>query len=161
MPPAYDRRMATLAFRPATPGDVPSLMDLASRMAAFELPPWRTAEEVVAADGQAMTGAVMAADPGSEVFIAERDGVTAGCLHMMVAADFFGRHHAHISVIATTADAEGSGVGRARMAFADDWARGRGLPLITLNVFAGNARARRLYERAGFDVELLKYAKRV
>ena len=47
------------------------------------------------------------------------------------------------------------------MAFADDWARGRGLPLITLNVFAGNARARRLYERAGFDVELLKYVKRV
>jgi ribosomal protein S18 acetylase RimI-like enzyme len=47
------------------------------------------------------------------------------------------------------------------MAFAEDWARGRQLPLITLNVFATNARARRLYERAGFDVEFLKYAKRV
>jgi ribosomal protein S18 acetylase RimI-like enzyme len=136
-------------------------MELASRMAGFELPPWRTADEVIAADRQAMVNAVMAADPDAEVFIAERDGVTAGCLHMVVAADFFGRRHAHISVIATSADAEGSGVGRALMAFAEDWARGRQLPLITLNVFARNARARRLYERAGFDVEFLKYAKRV
>ena len=153
--------MGTLAFRAATPTDVPSLMELASRMAGFELPPWRTPDEVIAADGQAMVSAVMAADPDSEVFIAERDGVTAGCLHMVVAADFFGRRHAHVSVIATSADAEGSGVGRALMAFAEDWTRGRQLPLITLNVFAGNTRARRLYERAGFDVEFLKYAKRV
>jgi ribosomal protein S18 acetylase RimI-like enzyme len=154
-------RMGTLAFRAAALADVPSLMELASRMANFELPPWRTAAEVIAADGQAMVAAVRAADPDSEVFIAERDGVTAGCLHMVVTADFFGSRHAHISVIATSADAEGAGVGRALMAFAEDWARARQLPLITLNVFATNARARRLYERAGFDVELVKYAKRV
>jgi len=153
--------MATLAFRGATPADIPSLTALASRMANFELPPWRTADEVTAADGQAMVSAVRAADPDSEVFVAERDGVIAGCLHMVVAADFFGRRHAHVSVIATSADAEGSGVGRALMAFAEDWARGRQLPLITLNVFAANERARRLYERAGFEVELVKYAKRL
>jgi ribosomal protein S18 acetylase RimI-like enzyme len=91
--------------------------------------------------------------------MAERDGIIAGCLHMIVTADFFGRRHAHISVVATSAGAEGSGVGRALMVFAEDWARSRQLPLITLNVFAANARARRLYERAGFEVEVLKYAK--
>ena len=35
----------------------------------------------------------------------------------------------------------------------------RGVSLLTLNVFAGNARARRVYERAGFVSELLRYTK--
>jgi ribosomal protein S18 acetylase RimI-like enzyme len=151
--------MPTLAFRVATPADLPSLEQLAARMANFALPSWRTAGEITGADRQAMANAVMTADPDSEVFVAERDGVIAGCLHMIVTADFFGRRHAHMSVIATSTEAEGSGVGRALMVLAEDWARSRQLPLITLNVFAANARARRLYERAGFEVEVLKYAK--
>ena len=39
------------------------------------------------------------------------------------------------------------------MAYAERWARDRTLPIITLNVFATNERARRLYEKAGFEVE--------
>ena len=62
-------------------------------------------------------------------------------------------------MIATTAAAEGSGVGRALMAHAEEWTRHRDLPLLTLNVFASNTRARRFYEKAGFDPEFLKYAK--
>jgi GNAT superfamily N-acetyltransferase len=42
---------------------------------------------------------------------------------------------------------------------AEEWARRRGLPFLTLNVFAANARARALYERAGFRPEVLRYAK--
>ena len=71
--------------------------------------------------------------------------------------DFFGTRHAHISVIATTEAAEGSGVGRALLAHAEAWARERGLTLLTLNVFASNARARRFYEKAGWAPEMLKY----
>ena len=51
--------------------------------------------------------------------------------------------------MATTAAAEGSGVARVLMAHAERWTAERGLPLLTLNVFAGNARARRFYERGG------------
>jgi GNAT superfamily N-acetyltransferase len=130
-------------------------------MANFDLPPWRTAAEVTGADARAMLDAVRSGHPDSEVFIAERDDEAAGCLHMLVASDFFGRRHAHLSVIATSEAAEGTGVGRALMEFADEWARERRLPFITLNVFAGNSRARRLYERSGYDVELLKYGKRL
>jgi RimJ/RimL family protein N-acetyltransferase len=32
---------------------------------------------------------------------------------------------------------------------------------LTLNVFEGNARARRVYERAGFAVETVRYVKRL
>src|SRR5690606_29159690 len=66
-----------------------------------------------------------------------------------------------ISVIATTGAAEGTGVGRALMAHAETRARERGLSLLTLNVFATNARARRFYERAGYAVEMVKSATHV
>ena len=150
-----------LTIRRALPGDDGHLIELSARMANFDLPPWRTADEITSADGRAMLEALRGGHPDSEVFIGERGGIVAGCLHMVVASDFFGRRHAHLSVIATSEAAEGTGAGRALMEFADEWARARHLPFITLNVFAANGRARRLYERAGYGVELLKYAKRL
>ena len=106
-----------------------------------------------------MIAAVRDGSPDNEVWIAERSGVVAGCLHVLLTTDFFGTRHAHISVIATTEAAEGSGAGRALLAHAEQWARDRGQALLTLNVFASNARARRFYERAGLAPEMLKYAK--
>ena len=149
----------SLTIRAATADDERSLLALSERMANFAVPSWRSAEEITQADGRSMVAAIALAHPDSDVFIAERDGEVAGCLHMLVARDFFGRRHAHISVIAVSEKAEGTGTGRLLMDYAEQWARSRELPIITLNVFASNARARRLYERAGFEVELLKYAK--
>lgn len=149
-----------VTIRPAAAGDERALLVLASRMANFELPPWRTADEITGADAGAMLDALRGGHPDSQVFVAERDGRVVGCLHMVVAQDFFGRRHAHLSVIATSEEAEGTGVGRALMAYADYWTRTRDLPFITLNVFAANTRARHLYERSGYTVELLKYAKK-
>ena len=150
-----------LTIRKAVDSDERHLTDLSARMANFALPPWRTADEITSADRRAMIDALRAAHPDSEVFIAEREEIVAGCLHVVVASDFFGRRHAHVSVIATSLAAEGTGVGRALMDFADEWARARQLPFITLNVFAANSRARRLYERCAYGVELLNYAKRL
>jgi GNAT superfamily N-acetyltransferase len=132
---------------------------LAGRLATFELPRWRHPEEIAVADARAMTDAVRAGAPDNEVLIAERNGRPVGCLHMVATTDFFGASHAHISVIATTEEAEGSGVGRALLEHAEEWARQRGHTLLTLNVFARNTRARRFYERAGWEPEMLKYAK--
>ena len=150
-----------VVIRLATPRDADALLQLASRMADFELPPWRTPAEVTGADGRAMVNALTAGDPAAEVFVAESDRGVDGCLHMVVATDFFGRPHAHVSVIATSEAAEGTGVGRALMSHAEAWARGRGLALLTLNVFAGNARARRFYERGGFIPEAVMYARAI
>lgn len=151
--------MNDLSIRLATAADGPVLRTLASRLANFLAPAWRNAAEICDADARAMLEALERGDPDSEVFVAERSGEAAGCLHVLVARDFFGQVHAHISVVAVSAAAEGTGVGASLMTFAERWARGRGLPLITLNVFEANTRARRLYERSGFVVEFLKYAK--
>jgi len=148
-------------IRRATMADEGALLALASRLAHFELPAWRSAGEVIEADGRDMVNAVAGGNPEHEVFLAESGAVPSGCLYVLVATDFFGRRHGHVSVIVTSEAAEGSGVGRALLVHAEEWARRRGLPLLTLNVFAGNARARRFYENGGFTVEMLKYVKSV
>lgn len=151
----------TPRIRRATAEDEAALLAMAARMADFEVPRWRAAQEIIEADGRDVVRAVTAGERDHDVFIAEVEGAPAGCLYVHPAQDFFGRRHAHISVVATTAAAEGTGVGRALMAHADAWARERGLSLLTLNVFAANTRARRFYERTGFEVEMVKYAKEV
>lgn len=148
-----------LVIRLATPADDAALSHLSTRLAAFDLPPWRTPAEIAAADARGMIAAIGAGQPDDQVFLAEREGMPVGCLHILATTDFFGRRHAHISVIATSAAAEGTGVGRALMAFAENWTRQRQLSLLTLHVFAANTRARRFYEQAGMVAEFLKYAK--
>jgi ribosomal protein S18 acetylase RimI-like enzyme len=145
--------------RLATTSDEALLATLAARLADFDLPAWRTGAEIASADHGAMMRSIRASSSDDEVLIAERANVPVGCLHMLTTTDFFGRRHAHVSVLAITKDAEGSGVGRRLMAHAETWARQRGVSLLTLNVFDANARARRLYERLGFTPETIKYAK--
>ena len=62
-------------------------------------------------------------------------------------------------MIAVTEAAQGTGAGAALLAAAEQWARGRGYTTLTLNVFAGNERARAFYEKHGFDVETVRYTK--
>ena len=150
---------ARILIRPAASSDRDTLKQLARRLADFDLPPWRTAHEIADADARAMLAAVAASRRDDEVFIAERSGGEVGCLHILATTDFFGRRHAHLSVIATSAEAAGSGVGRALMEFAEAWSRERELTMLTLNVFATNTRARRFYERNGMTPEVLKYVK--
>ena len=160
--PGMSRSSTTdVVIRPATIADEATLSALATRLATFDLPPWRTPGEIARADAGEMIQSVRTRQPDNEVFVAERDDVAVGCLHILATTDFFGRRHAHISVIATTEAAEGTGVGRALMAYAEDWTRQRQLSLLTLHVFAANTRARRFYEQAGMSPEFLKYAKAV
>jgi GNAT superfamily N-acetyltransferase len=150
-----------ITIRLGTLQDEGTLTALAWRLTVFPLPAWRKPEHIAAADHREMMAAIRAGSAASEVFIAERNGSAVGCLHILEDVDFFGARHAHISVVATSADAEGSGVGRALMAHAETWARQRGHTLLTLNVFAANDRARRFYDRAGYAPEIMKYVKQV
>jgi GNAT superfamily N-acetyltransferase len=153
--------MPALIVRPAASADAVALASLAERLGAIPLPPWRAPGDIAEADAREMLAAVADGREDNEVLIAERDGEVVGCLHILETTDFFGLRHAHVSVLATTDAAEGTGVGRKLMQSAEEWTKVRGLPLLTLNVFEGNARARRFYERSGFEAEMLKYAKRV
>lgn len=154
-----DARAGDVSFRRAALDDEAVLTVLAERLTVFALPAWRRPEDISTADAREMMAAVRGNDSDNAVWMAERGGRVAGCLHVLALTDFFGLRHAHISVIATTAEAEGTGVGAALLDFAEAWARERQLPLMTLNVFATNARALRFYERGGWVPEMLKYVK--
>jgi GNAT superfamily N-acetyltransferase len=72
---------------------------------------------------------------------------------------FTGVRHGHIGILAVTETAEGRGAGGALMRAAEAWARDRGYPALTLNVFDANQRARRMYEHFGFRPDTVKYLK--
>jgi GNAT superfamily N-acetyltransferase len=57
------------------------------------------------------------------------------------------------------AAAEGRGVARALLAATEAWAAARGYRFVTLNVFAANTHARRVYERAGYVEDAIRYIK--
>ena len=42
---------------------------------------------------------------------------------------------------------------------AENWVRMMGYDVLTLNVFAGNHRARQIYEKNGFQADVIKYGK--
>jgi GNAT superfamily N-acetyltransferase len=134
---------------------VPRLTD------GFSLPPWRTSEEVVRAEGATLAAALDGDSAETGVLVAESDaGDPAGFIYLEQQVDYFRQiPHGHVSILAVDAKAQGQGAGRVLLEAAEDWARERGLPWLTLNVFGGNERARKLYERLGYAAETLRYVK--
>jgi len=152
-----------LDIRVARTDDESFILGLVARFVSFELPAWRDREE--SADGvrRDLEKHLRERPESSHFFVAETpDGVRGGFLHLQTTIDFFtGALNCHISDVAVAPGMDGRGIGGRLLAFAEDWARGHGCRYITLGVFPGNTRARALYERHGYGVELLRMAKPV
>ncbi len=152
-------KSATVRIRPAIRADKPFILATAERLADFELPPWRRAEDITATEVQALEQAFETLGE-SALYIAESDGAPLGFLYLERHTDYFtGQAHGHVSMVALAKEAEGYGAGKALMQFAEDWARDNGLPFLALNVFGLNTRARALYERLGYAPDTVKYLK--
>jgi len=147
--------------RPARTGDAEFILELCERLPAnFAVPPWRTPAEVVSADQAAVAAAIALPQDDQAVLVAEGPDGPAGFAYLVTLVDYFSRRpHAHLSILAVSAAAEGRGVGRALLQAAEDWARARGHDAITLHVFVANERARALYERVGYAAETIRYVK--
>lgn len=136
-------------------------IDTARRFAAFGPPPWRSAAQLVAGEVRCLDDYFDGRLPGCTLLIAEDEAATPlGFAFLEPHVDYFsGDPHGHLGMIAVTDAAEGRGAGSALLRAAEEWARDRGYATLTLNVFEGNTRARRFYERAGFNVETVRYTK--
>jgi GNAT superfamily N-acetyltransferase len=157
-----------IAVREGTAADRDFVIATARRFAAFGPPPWRSAAEVVAGEVRCLDdffdGRYRAtpgvSGPRPVLTIAEEDGTPLGFGFFEPAFDYFtSQPDGHIGMIAVTEAAGGRGAGAALMQAAEDWARRNGYPRLHLNVFEANHRARRLYERAGYAVETVRYVK--
>ena len=152
---------APILVRAARPEDREWILPLSARLHDFGPPPWRPRLQMDAAVALAIGRALDTPGSDAAVFVAEDgDRRPMGFVHVHTAHDFFTAEvHGHVSDIVVAAGAEGRGVGRALMAAGEGWSRARGHRLLTLNVFGGNERARKLYRRLGFAADTTKLVK--
>jgi GNAT superfamily N-acetyltransferase len=96
----------------------------------------------------------------STVIAQAADGRRLGYIHLRPGKDGVTEEPCgYISLLATTKDAEGTGIAARLMAAAEEWARSRGYRLLSLDVFADNKRAIDFYERGGFRSETYRMVK--
>jgi len=107
------------------------------------------------------------AEKGGRIFIAEDAGgrpIGWGVVHED-ADDIYviesERRFAYIAELFLVEAARGMGVGRALIGACEGWARARGLGILKIGVLPGNARAKAVYERAGFTPYALRLRRKL
>jgi GNAT superfamily N-acetyltransferase len=152
--------VTTVHVRVSTTADHDFVIGMVPRLFAFGPPPLRPAEALHRAERQALERALAAPSPEEILLVAELEGGPAGIAYAETAIDYFTREpHGHLAILSVAESGEGQGVGRALMTAVEAWARKQGYRFITLNVFAGNGRARAVYERAGYEPDTIRYVK--
>lgn len=152
----------TLLLRAASVDDDDFILALATRFVDFELPRWRRRHVVLEGIRRDLSRHLEEQPPGSFLFVAEDDasGERIGFLHLQLLVDFFtGHQNCHVSDLAVSAPHDGQGIGQALLGYAERFAREHRCERLQLSVFPGNTRARSLYERSGFGVEMLRLVK--
>jgi ribosomal protein S18 acetylase RimI-like enzyme len=146
--------------RRGTGTDEAAVLALADQLAAFPVPPWRTAREIQRADDGVIREALAGTVTGHVVFVVEGAQGLDGAVCLSTQVDYFTRERlAHIEMLAVDPGAQGRGVARALMEAAESWARAQGSRRISLNVWVQNERARGLYEHLGYGPETMHYLK--
>lgn len=156
-----ESRRPSITIHPATPDDTAFILSLAPRFVAFELPISRRKRQTAAAIHADIERALREAPPGDHFFVSlDPKQQRTGFLHLQVQQDFFsGARACHVADLAVAPGHDGQGIGRALLAHAETWAKRHRCELLTLAVFPGNTRARALYRRNGFDIDLLRMVK--
>lgn len=152
---------APVRVRRAEAGDRDFILALVPRLRAFGPPTLRPPESLDAAERAALDRALRDLPVGAVLFVAELPELgPAGVAYAESPTDYFtGERHGHLGILAVAEHGEGRGVGRALLDAVESWSRAAGHRFLTLNVFDGNARARRLYERAGYERDMVRYVK--
>ena len=150
-----------IRIRPAQLKDSEWIMPLVPRLHEFGPPPWHQVATMNATVQAVLANELSAPTAGSAILVAEDSaGRPLGFVSLMTDRDYFtGVEVGHVSDLVVTHEAEGRGVGRALLAASEDWAKKAGYPWITLHVFEGNDRARRIYEENGYGVEWIRMLK--
>jgi len=150
----------SIVIRPAVEGDCAFIVGLVSSLLEFGSPAWEDKDALAPGFSEVLTRAVRAQDLRSTVLIAElTDGTPLGFISLKVAADVTGVERGHVADLAVTDTARRLGVGRTLMNEGEQWARDRGLALLSLDVWSTNERAQAFYERLGYRAESVHLIK--
>lgn len=136
-------------------GFVPNLLEFGS-------PAWNDTERLGPRFAEVLASAVRAQDSRSTVLIAQsEDGTRLGFISLRVREDVTGAQRGHVADLGVSEDARRMGVGSALMRAGEAWARERGFPVLSLDLWATNERARAFYETLGYSAESLSLFKRL
>ncbi|MFQ5547665.1 MAG: GNAT family N-acetyltransferase [Woeseia sp.] len=151
------------AIREARPADSDAILALMPRLAAFDIPDSRTPEQLWQDDAKLLREWTKGNVEECLVHVAENaDGEILGFTIVRLRPEPLSHEPSgHLETIAVDDRAEGKGIGQALLSAAEEAARDRGAQTMTLNVISTNSRARRFYERSGYDGELIRYIKRI
>ncbi|MFZ0972407.1 MAG: GNAT family N-acetyltransferase [Solirubrobacteraceae bacterium] len=150
----------SIVIRPAVEGDCAFIVGLVSSLLEFGSPAWEDKDALAPGFSEVLTRAVRAQDLRSTVLIAElTDGTPLGFISLKVAADVTGVERGHVADLAVTDTARRLGVGRTLMNEGEQWARDRGLAVLSLDVWSTNERAQAFYERLGYRAESVHLIK--
>jgi ribosomal protein S18 acetylase RimI-like enzyme len=145
-----------LLIRPAHEGDCEFLAGLVPSLLEFGSPTWDDARAFAPGFRDVLADAVRAQGPQSIVLVAEgTDGTRLGFISLTEGKDAVGAARGHVADLAVTPDARRMGVGSALMKAGEAWARDRGLPALSLDVWSMNERALAFYRRLGYRAESL------
>jgi ribosomal protein S18 acetylase RimI-like enzyme len=103
--------------------------------------------------------AIAAAGPDHILLVAESDSGCAGFVTVERQQHWAGITQAYIGELVVAETAEGSGVGRALLTAAEDWARAHDCTTVALDTGADNLRARGFYQRLGYIEESVRLVK--
>jgi GNAT superfamily N-acetyltransferase len=150
-----------MTIRPASPGDRPFVVAAAQRLASFDPPAWRPAQEIVEGERRTLRAFFAAPPEGSALLIAESEREEGlGFVYLERLQDYFTLEaHGHVGILVVTEAVSGKGVGKALMRAAEAWARMEGYRKLTLTVFEANRPARAVYDHLGYAPETLRYVK--
>ena len=150
------------AVSEANSDDLDGMEALLPRLADFDVPPHRVPEHLWHGDREMVRDWAAGKRDDVNIVVATslEDRKIVGVAVVSYRKEIMsGEPSAHLEVLALDKTAEGHGIAAALMQATEKLASNKGALSMSLHVFANNTRARALYERQGFDGELMRYYK--
>ncbi|WBO61178.1 MULTISPECIES: GNAT family N-acetyltransferase [unclassified Acidocella] len=154
----------TLLIRAATLDDHDALIAQIWTLNCFEQELTHDRRTDLAGARETLTDMIAAASEDGALLVAEQDGTVSGHLCLLYQSDDAYvieelRDHALISSLFVNEPWRGKGIARGLIAHAEALCKARGVQRLRLFTLSGNARARHIYEEAGFSVQGLDMVK--
>jgi ribosomal protein S18 acetylase RimI-like enzyme len=154
----------SIRVRAFSPADREFITALVTRLSEFDLPGWRQAAQIDDTNVSALIDAMAESEPDTAIFVAEHEalGQPVGFVRLQTQVDYFSKEkHGYIANIAVQKSFEGHGIGRLLLESAETWAREKGFDRLKLHVFVENVHAQRVYEKNGFQQDVIQYVKMI
>ena len=151
-----------IIIRAFLPKDHESIIELTKRLSEIDMPEWRKAEQIENTNIAMVKNAMEESDPDNVILVAQAaiENQVVGYIRLQTQTDYFsGEKYGYVANIAVNRAFEGQGVGHKLLERAENWTRDKGYTHLKLHVFVENTRALQVYEKYGYNQDIIEYVK--